>query len=541
MRLTLTSLRRRIGRQRLPCVRSAAAMLAVVLCAAGVETAGAAIPGPDRIDLRLDFETGDTSQFSSLECPNPGLQLEVYDASSAAGPAPRQGRYAARFSETAHDVWAGNGIVRCLAARYDSGESDGKDFYYAFSLYVPETGISDNLLWELHHPYSLYSLPGCAVAPLALHTRNGGLMFRIATGDCTPGTGWAYWQPNIPLPGLERMPLATWLDIVLHISFSESNGTVELWYRSGSDALPATPQLARYGIPTLPYADSTGVHDVTLYTAMGLYAGRSGYSSSDTVYLDGYRRGTSKAAVEAELSAPVATVVPPTRNERPTSPTEPPLGAAPPTEVAAADAPANSVPPVISGTPRQDEVLSASAGTWSNEPSDYAFQWQWSRDAGVTWMDVRGASGSTFDVAGTFVDAKVRVVVTAANAAGSASTASLAVAPVAAADTTVAAVAPAAPAPRPTSMMLPAITGSPNVGGVLTTSTGSWSNEPANFTYQWQWSRDNGATWLDVRYATGPRFDVSSTFVCAKVRVLVTATNDAGSTTAASDPVSPGS
>ena len=233
------------------------------------------------IDLRLDFETGDTSQFSGLECPDPRSQLEVYGDGSGY-PSPRQGRYAARFSETARDVWAGNGLVRCLAARYDTGESAGDDYYYAFSVAVPASGLGDNLLWELHHPGSLYRLPGCGVAPLALIAKSGGLRFRIATGNCTVGSGYSYWDPDISIPGLAAAPRATWVDLVVHVTFSESDGSVEVWHRSGAGPFPLAPQLARHGIPTLPYADSAGVRGVSLYTELGLYTGSTAYSGSDT-------------------------------------------------------------------------------------------------------------------------------------------------------------------------------------------------------------------------------------------------------------------
>ena len=304
---------RPVGRR--ACFRPAPVLAAVafaaVLVLGGVAAVGGAAPTvvtASGIDLRLDFETGDTSQFSGLECPDPRSQLEVYGDGSGY-PSPRQGRYAARFSETARDVWAGNGLVRCLAARYDTGESEGDDYYYAFSVAVPASGLGDNLLWELHHPGSLYRLPGCGVAPLALIAKSGGLRFRIATGNCTVGSGYSYWDPDISIPGLAAAPRATWVDLVVHVTFSESDGSVEVWHRSGAGPFPLAPQLARRGIPTLPYADSAGVRGVSLYTELGLYTGSTGYSGSDTVFLDGYRRGTSLAAVLAEFpngTAPAA-------------------------------------------------------------------------------------------------------------------------------------------------------------------------------------------------------------------------------------------
>lgn len=299
----------------------AALALVLCICVAGRAADASAATSP-AVDLRLDFETGDGSQFSGFECPHPGTQFGVYDETSTSHPTPRQGRFAARFSETAADVWPGNDMVRCLGARYDSGESAGDDRYYALSVYIPATGLSDNLLWELHHPSSLYNLPGCGVAPLALVVRNGRLAFRIATGNCTVGSGYAYWQPGIELPGLQSLPRSTWVDVVMHVVFSEhDDGRVELWYRTGTGAFPALPQLARYGIPTMPRADSAGVHDVTLYTELGLYPGRTGYASSDSVYLDGYRRGSSLEAVLAEFPDAGAAA---TASDAPPSETPPP-------------------------------------------------------------------------------------------------------------------------------------------------------------------------------------------------------------------------
>ena len=119
------------------------------------------------------------------------------------------------------------------------------------------------------------------------------------------------------------------------------------------------------------------------------------------------------------------------------------------------------------------------------------------------------------------------MIVTAANASGSESAASASVSPVA-----TALVAPSALVP-------PLLSGTPVEGEALTASSGVWAGEPAGFAYRWQWSRDEGHTWLDVSGATQARLDVTPAFIGGTLRVVVTGFNAAGAGTAASEPVSP--
>lgn len=241
--------------------------------------------------INYGWETGDNSQFSGLECSHPSSQFQVVTSPV------REGRYAARISETANDVW-NNGQVRCLDAAYGTGESTGNDYYFGLSMFIPAGGLTDNLIWELHQPYELYSIPGCGVAPFAILVRNGVLEFRAVGGDCIVGSRFTYWDSDIPFPNLNPYPRNKWIDFVIHIKFQESNtGTVQVWGRTAGDPWTAAPQIQRTNIPTMPYSSAQNVHNVKLYTTMGLYPGYAGYNASDTVYLDAYRRGTSFADV----------------------------------------------------------------------------------------------------------------------------------------------------------------------------------------------------------------------------------------------------
>jgi subtilisin family serine protease len=71
------------------------------------------------------------------------------------------------------------------------------------------------------------------------------------------------------------------------------------------------------------------------------------------------------------------------------------------------DAPVNTAPPTISGTPAVGQTLTASPGTWSVDGLTFAYQWQ---KAGA---DIVGATGATYQVADDDQGASIAVVVTA--------------------------------------------------------------------------------------------------------------------------------
>ena len=238
----------------------------------------------------LDWQSGDNSSFSNLECPHPQTQFSIVTAPV------RRGRYAARFSEGARDVW-NSGTVRCLDANYDAAATTGDEHYFGLSMYVPRSGLSDNLVWELHQPRELYALRDCSVAPFAIVVSRGAVGLRLFTGDCTVGRGLAV-ERTIVLPNLKRLPRGRWIDIVLHIRFEEaSTGLVEAWSRTAGSAWTTRPQIALVGIPTMPFCSSCGIYNVELYTELGLYPGYDGYHEHDTLYFDGIRRGATFADV----------------------------------------------------------------------------------------------------------------------------------------------------------------------------------------------------------------------------------------------------
>jgi hypothetical protein len=81
-------------------------------------------------------------------------------------------------------------------------------------------------------------------------------------------------------------------------------------------------------------------------------------------------------------------------------------------------APRNTARPTISGDPRVGETLTANDGTWANNPTSFAYQWQRCDVDAIVCGDVPGATGKTYGVRATDVGFRVRVEVTARNSSG---------------------------------------------------------------------------------------------------------------------------
>lgn len=195
-------------------------------------------------------------------------------------------------------------------------------------------------------------------------------------------------------------------------------------------------------------------------------------------------------------------------------------------QAATAAAPANTAPPTISGTPTVGQTLTAANGTWTNNPTSYAYQWLRCNGGGNKCASVANATQQTYTLAGADAGNTMRVAVTATNASGSASAQS--------AQTAAVAQATSSAAPKNTS--LPAVTGTAKVGQQLTATAGSWSGSPTSFVYQWQRCNVDAVICSDVVGATGTTYGVHIADLGFRLRVVVTAKNAKGNGTATSAP-----
>jgi hypothetical protein len=89
----------------------------------------------------------------------------------------------------------------------------------------------------------------------------------------------------------------------------------------------------------------------------------------------------------------------------------------------------------------------------------------------------------------------------------------------------------------PFNTALPAITGTLKIGSTQTVSTGTWSNTPTSYGYQWQKSSD-GISWINLSGETAntyvPTFDVAN----LQVRVNVSGVNAVDTATVSSAVIS---
>jgi sugar lactone lactonase YvrE len=80
--------------------------------------------------------------------------------------------------------------------------------------------------------------------------------------------------------------------------------------------------------------------------------------------------------------------------------------------------PVNTTPPSVTGTFQAGQTLSATRGSWSQDPIIYSYQWQDCDAAGASCADLPRATDNTYTLASSDAGATVRVVVTAENGGG---------------------------------------------------------------------------------------------------------------------------
>jgi hypothetical protein len=191
-------------------------------------------------------------------------------------------------------------------------------------------------------------------------------------------------------------------------------------------------------------------------------------------------------------------------------------------------APSNTAPPTISGTAEQGQTLKASAGSWSGStPIDYSYQWRRCGVAGGNCRNIAKATDNIYTLRSVDVGHTLRVLVTAVNSDGAATAQSKATD-----------VVKKAPPQAPKNTTEPFITGTAQQGQTLTANGGQWSgDQPIQLSYRWRRCDDKGGDCSNTT-TTSQTYVLGADDVGHTLRVLVTASNGAGSAAAISNATS---
>jgi hypothetical protein len=188
-------------------------------------------------------------------------------------------------------------------------------------------------------------------------------------------------------------------------------------------------------------------------------------------------------------------------------------------------APANTSPPVISGTAALGQRLIVSSGSWDGTPPlRFAFRWLRCNASAANCSTIRNATRQAYVVVRSDVGHTLRVRITARNSVSSRSALSAPTALIVAVGS-------------PVNTSPPTISGTARQGETLTASLGAWKGtQPIRFSGTWQRCNTAGTGCAAIAGATKLRYVLGRDDVGRTLRAQVRATNRVGTAVAVSNP-----
>lgn len=343
-----------------------------------------------------DLSTGNRDQYGDWEWGGtfdgtPPLDQRLVIASSIDGYSAPAGQYMWRVQVQPGDQYGGSTGWRCLTRQANPIpiRQAGYDSTFVWCGLWPAGWPGDANVWlsgmEVHHT-------GGSVAPHHFMGYSNNLYVDLFGGNDANKT--TYLQHSF----LQGYAQGAWYVFVEHYLHNLApNGQYQLWW-------------GRVGVDSSLHQEVDLTSCGTMYSGFGNYILFGHYrAQTGTGTTNFYQRGMREYSSVTEAIAYATSL----------------LGGAPPT-----NAPTNTSLPLIGGELQVGNTLTTTDGVWSGSPTSYAYQWQYTRDLGATWIDVSGATGTTFQESSTFSGALVRVKVTATNSGGSATVNSSAVGPI---------------------------------------------------------------------------------------------------------------
>jgi hypothetical protein len=185
--------------------------------------------------------------------------------------------------------------------------------------------------------------------------------------------------------------------------------------------------------------------------------------------------------------------------------------------------PHNAAAPSISGNTTERQTLTESHGSWTNNPTSFADQWQHCDPSGNACSDIAGATAPTYTLTAADVGHTIRVEESATNGFGAGG-------PVSSPQTGLVAANGNGP---PVNSIPPVASGSATKGETISSTTGTWSGAPP-LTYSYQWQRC-APKCSNIAGATASTFKLTNADIGASIRAVVAAANSGGTASADSN------
>ena len=237
------------------------------------------VPPPPVGDARVfsgDWETADASQWSGNHW---NRNVPLSDQFEIVTDPVRQGGFAAKFTVRPGDKFGTTSGERSEVLYTGADEQEGDDVWYAWSTLFPSdwstpTGWSIFTQWHSYYPVS---------PPISFNMKGEQIQVNLNTGSVD--SGGASFKPVYPITSaLER---GVWNDFVVHIVWSGTNGSLEVWHRAGSN--PFLKKVDAHGIPTMQV--KAGVPSDN-YLKTGFYR-NDDPSRVNVLYQDGFSRAAN--------------------------------------------------------------------------------------------------------------------------------------------------------------------------------------------------------------------------------------------------------
>jgi Polysaccharide lyase len=233
-----------------------------------------------------DWETGDRSQWSGNHW---NRNVPLSDQFEIVADPVRQGRFAAKFTVRPGDRFGSTSGERSEVLFTGANEVEGDDVWYAWSTFFPTdwktpAGWSIFAQWHSSYPVS---------PPVAFNMKGERIQVNVFAGAVD--TGAASFKAAYPIT--DALQRGVWNDFVVHAVWSPTNGSLEVWHRTGRG--PFAMKVEVTGIPTM---QTVGGVVSSNYLKVGFYRNDEP-TLVNVLYQDGFSRAGTPTALAPAFGA----------------------------------------------------------------------------------------------------------------------------------------------------------------------------------------------------------------------------------------------